>query len=337
MKKTRYIPILLTLTFLLSACGKEAAEVPELKVPVSVEFDTAFVSKGDICNYRYYDAKIIPVTMEIKSEEGGLLKEVLVNVGDHVNAGDIIARYNDEDAKARLESLDAEIEYNRKKSICENEIAAERASVSGSELDKLLLKQQKETQALEMQILNEKRAEVLNEIGECDIVAPESGNVVYVANAGYINKDGFIAITADEEKVLARSEFINDQIISRSDKITIFHNGEETDVTPRPYERSDYVAATLRGGTFYTYYDIEKKTDSMKAGDYAQLIIRYNSKNDVLKVPNTTLSMDSDGYYVYKQENGTRVKCRVAVGVKNELEAEVLDGLSEGDEIYVKN
>ena len=105
MKKTRYIPMLLALALLLPACGKEKVQAPDLKVPVSVEFDTAFVSKGDICNYRYYDAKIIPVTTEVKSEEGGLIKEVLINVGDHVNAGDIIARYNDEEAKARLESL----------------------------------------------------------------------------------------------------------------------------------------------------------------------------------------------------------------------------------------
>ena len=338
MKRNRIVSLALLGLIFLSACGKEkGVEAPELKTPVSVQFDTVYAAKGDICNYRYYDAKVVPVNTEVKSEFGGFVKEVLVKVGDHVNAGDVVARYTDDAARANLEAVESEIEFNRKKYALENEIASIRAEESGSELDALLLRQQKETQNLEMKILNEKRDEILSEIGECDIIAPDSGEVVYAAQPGYINKDGYIVITASKEKLVAKTEFVNDQILQRAGQIVLFFNGEEADVTPQGYERNDYVAAMLRGGTFNTYYDLSSVPSGMKAGDYAQIIIKYNIKDDVLIVPLTTLSRDSSGYYVYKNEDGARVKCSVAIGVKNEIEAEVLDGLSEGDEIYVGN
>ena len=337
MKKNRIIPLALAVVIGLAGCGKAETPAPELKTPVSVEFDTTFVTRGNICNYRYYDGEILPVTTEIKSESGGLIKEVLVKVGDYVKKGDVVARYTDDEARALLESLEADIEYNRKKYSYENEIASISAEESGSELDALRLRQQKETQDLEMRILNEKRKEVLSAIGECDIIAPESGYVVYAAQSGYVNKDGYIVITADPDRLVARTDYINDQIIGRADEITVFFDGEEIGAAPQPYERNDYVAAMLRGGKFYTYYDLSSVPSGMEEGDYAQLIIKYNMKDDVLMIPTTTLSRDADGYYVYKREGDTRVKVSVAIGVKNELEAEVLDGLSEGDEVYVKN
>ena len=68
-----------------------------------------------------------------------------------------------------------------------------------------------------------------------------------------------------------------------------------------------------------------------------RIILTANIKDDVLTVPLNTLYRDSEGYYVYKAEGGQRVKTAVAVGVKNETMAEIIGGLSEGDEIYVKN
>ena len=54
-------------------------------------------------------------------------------------------------------------------------------------------------------------------------------------------------------------------------------------------------------------------------------------------IPVTCLYRDGSGYYVYRIESGSRVKTPVAAGVRNELMVEITEGLTEGDEVYVRN
>lgn len=337
-KKRLFVCVSVVMALSLTACGSTSSmTAPELLEPVSVVADTTPVYRGNISFNNYYDGEIMPQTYDVKSEEGGIISEVMVSVGDYVEEGQMIARYTDEAEQAELTAINNDISYMRKKYALENEILSISISETGSELDKLKLKQQKETQALELSIAEEKKAEVLGRIGDCDIYAPANGHVVFVTENGMVARDGYIALIASDTELVGRSAFINDQTLSRADGVRGFYYGEMIDLTPRPYNKSDYVSAILRGGTFYSYYDLESVPEGAKAGDYLQLIISNRTKENVLLIPVTALQKDADGYYVYKCENDSKVKCKVAIGLKNELIAEVLDGLSEGEEVYVSN
>ena len=55
-----------------------------------------------------------------------------------------------------------------------------------------------------------------------------------------------------------------------------------------------------------------------------------------MTVPFNALYRDEKGRYVYKIVDGERVRCNVTVGITNDVEAEILEGLREGDVVYVK-
>ena len=56
----------------------------------------------------------------------------------------------------------------------------------------------------------------------------------------------------------------------------------------------------------------------------------------MLTVPVNALYRDETGQYVYRMEDGKRVRCEVEVGMTSDVKAEILEGLQEGDEVYVK-
>ncbi len=56
---------------------------------------------------------------------------------------------------------------------------------------------------------------------------------------------------------------------------------------------------------------------------------------DVLKVPASSLFRPPTGWAVFKVVDGKAVETRVEVGRQNGLEAEIIGGLNEGDQVIV--
>jgi HlyD family secretion protein len=76
--------------------------------------------------------------------------------------------------------------------------------------------------------------------------------------------------------------------------------------------------------------------DFLESGQYAAIQIIKSYREDVLTVPINALYKDGVNYYVYKQEDGHSVRCDVKTGVISSTKAEILEGLEEGDVVYVK-
>ena len=60
-------------------------------------------------------------------------------------------------------------------------------------------------------------------------------------------------------------------------------------------------------------------------------------KEGVLTIPINALYRDGSGQYVYKQTDGARVRCNVKAGMTTDTKAEIVEGLEEGDMVYVKD
>jgi hypothetical protein len=45
---------------------------------------------------------------------------------------------------------------------------------------------------------------------------------------------------------------------------------------------------------------------------------------------------DEKGWYVYKKEGTDHIRCNITVGIMNDAKVEIIDGLQEGDAVYVK-
>ena len=57
---------------------------------------------------------------------------------------------------------------------------------------------------------------------------------------------------------------------------------------------------------------------------------------DALVIPSGALYRDEQTSYVYKMVDGKRERCNVETGLITEMEAQITDGLAEGDVVYVQ-
>ena len=81
--------------------------------------------------------------------------------------------------------------------------------------------------------------------------------------------------------------------------------------------------------------DIEHRPKDLGDGYRVEIRVIVWSKDNVLKVPTSSLFRSGSDWAVYKVEDDVAVRQIVKVGGRNDLEAEVLSGLAEGERIVV--
>ena len=86
----------------------------------------------------------------------------------------------------------------------------------------------------------------------------------------------------------------------------------------------------------YTYYSAEDYSGA-KMGDYVLVCMKSNYHDHVLSIPSKAIYRDSSGSYVYLLDGDIRVRRDVVTGYSSDVYVEILEGLQEGDRVYVKN
>ena len=67
----------------------------------------------------------------------------------------------------------------------------------------------------------------------------------------------------------------------------------------------------------------------------AKAYVLTMSEDSVLQIPSAAVCSDSEGEYVYVYRDGKAVKTNVVVGISNGTNIQILEGLTEGDEVIV--
>lgn len=98
MKTAQFSSLVLLLGLLLSACGAAPAATPQATIIPTILADTAIITEGRLEPVRY---------AEIALSASGLVSEVLVQEGQKVQAGDVLARLESTGAKT-LEAAQAD-------------------------------------------------------------------------------------------------------------------------------------------------------------------------------------------------------------------------------------
>ncbi|WPX08666.1 efflux RND transporter periplasmic adaptor subunit [Anaerocellum danielii] len=84
------------------------------------------------------------------------------------------------------------------------------------------------------------------------------------------------------------------------------------------------------------YVDILNNDGTIKSGFNVDVDIKIGEKKDVVKVPSEAIVTDKNGKsYVYVVENGVAKQREVKPGLSSDLETEVLDGVSVGEEVIL--
>lgn len=362
LKRTAALFLALAGILLLPGCqGTAEQQAPELLEPVGVQMDTAAVTRGEIYNIQYLDGEIKPAVEALYFKTEGTLEKKNVNVGDLVTKGQILAQLDESALLEQIDALQKQLDYQKNdaqfsvqqqqldidiaklelEQMREQGASAAQIQVKELDIDKLetALSHSRELQAMEQKRLSDQLAELQAKAGDNQLVAPYDGRVVYIgglsegaAVQGYTP----VLYLVNESELVISAEYISEADLRDATRIYASVGDQIYDVAYEPYDQEEYVSRVLYGEDMDTRFSIDAAGAALESGQYVCIYIQSGYKEDVLTVPVNALYRDETGQYVYRMEDGKRVRCEVEVGMTSDVKAEILEGLQEGDEVYVK-
>lgn len=362
MKRNSIFLCCILLFLSLTGCGTTSeVAVIELLEPVGVQLDTAVAARGDIYTVAAYQGEVVPYVEEIFFEVDGTLEEINVIYGDEVKEGQILATLDSEALQEEIKSMESAIsdtiklgEYSDRIAEIDIKIAQadyERLSKRGAQRDMELkeidieiaeakLRQEQELRELNLEYqknnLDQKKKELESKI----VRAPFDGTVVFSSQAekgdqikGYTT----ILCVADESRLSIRTDYITEQDVDRAVDVYALIGDQRISVTYVPMDVSEYVKKMLAGTDMQSEFLAQDSSEQLKSGQFAAVMLCKQYVEDTLTIPINALYRDEKGRYVYKiAEDDQIVRCDVTVGAVSDTKAEILEGLQEGETIYVK-
>lgn len=346
----------------LTGCSKQALEVPELLEPVAVKADIAKVTTGTVSKMVMYSGEVVPYVESISFAADGSLDQVQVLVGDQVRQGEVLALLDTEQLQEQMERLEEEMQYLEKtgefsdrKMELDIEIAntellilrenwADEQTCAAKELEiqklELQLKQTREVRELELQE-KQNALELLQEKEEKNqMTAPFDGTVVYISNVkkgSPIKAYEPMIYLADDSQLSLITDYIPEYEMAKTERICAKIMDREYEVSYLPYNEEEYMNMILNDVEPSAKFAFAAPDDTLESGQYAAIIVTKKISENVLTIPANALYEDGLDQYVYRQEDGQRVRCEVTAGVISDTNVEIIEGLKEGDLVYVKD
>ena len=309
--------------------------------------------------------------VSVGAEVSGRIKSLNVQLGDDVKTGDVIAEIdslNQENAVKAAEASLANIEAQ--KSIQSANLAQARTVLQRAEKlnpQKLISDAEYQTaqlavqtaegqlQAIEAQI---QQAEISVDAAKLNldrtrIVAPSDGTVVAVAvevgqSLNSNNSSPTVVKLANLDKMVVKAEISEADVprVAPGQKVYFTILGDpdtRINATLRAIEPApDSIASedtTTSSSTSAVYYnglfDVDNPDRKLRISMTAQVTIVLKSADDVLTVPSSVLTRKNrEGGYmlpVWDAQKQTVEPRPVTIGLNNNVSAEVMSGLAEGD------
>jgi membrane fusion protein (multidrug efflux system) len=324
MKATTTIiaTISLTASALLSGCGTgEAAVSSEESIlaatPVTVEVAHPF--RADISSDA--DAPVV-------ARATGEVVEILVEEGDRVTKGQVLARLDGE--RLRLEMLAAKANLKQASTEYERNIDLhERGLIAASTFDAL----QYDLEELEATYELKKLA-----YDYSNIRAPISGVVSsrdIKLGQHLSNNDSAFRIT-DTAELIAHLQIPQSELSKFA-----AGNAASIEVASMPDEGFTATIARIsptidtRNGTFRATALISNAEGNLAPGMFGHFTISYEQHTDALVIPAEALIDEDDENTVYIVDDGEVIRRNVKIGIAADGNIEILDGLNENDVIVV--
>ena len=321
-------PAVIACAFLLSACGQggegpdnEESEEETAAVPVEVGSPV----RGDI--YAVYSGTA-PIEAfaeaDVIAKVSGEVREILVEEGDDVVAGQIMARLDGDRLRLELNQSSANLrklqrDYER------NVELEEKGLISSGEFDKI---------RYEMEALEAAYNLAKLELDYTQIRAPLDGVVSdrFIRLGNTISTgDPVFRVTSFDPLVaylhVPEREYRNiakDQVV-----------GIEIDALPG----QRIVASVTRvspvvdpdTGTFKITIEISDEERRIKPGMFGRMYIVYDEHKNVLQVPRSAVLEESSETSVFVVEDDKAIRKLVRIGYSNSGMVEITDGLTDDD------
>lgn len=362
-------------SFLAGGCGKMTeSSIPELEEPValneayrpveyaaigSVQVLMATAVPRDYCNY--YSANVN-------------ISQIYVEPGDTVNAGDVLAVCDVDEAKEQLQECQAALAHENETyeisvQISDTQIklwesqaapniderAADTDEFSTEQTDKnestdedynTQIATEQENQRYDKQ-LHEYRVQKINEqialyqqlVDDGTLKAAHSGLVTYTKKLtegrSAAAYENIVIVSDTDDLVLdIKDTAINEYKYSDYDKKYVIVDGEKYDVTESQYTSEVLVLSKINN----RYPDVcveSREKPSLTAGQMYPVYFEKTKANQALVVGKDSIYKDGDTRYVYvKNDEGGREKRIITTGESDENYTQVTEGLKEGELVY---
>jgi len=338
MKKstTTLRPAALALTLALSsplfltACGEATASVDankEEKVEevIKVPVEAMQVMRGDIANY--YSANAILESVEeadVISKVHGLIERVLVEEGDYVEKGQILAEIDATRYQLSLQQRQAELkrvksEFDRLSS------ASNKSLVSADQLEKLEWQYKSLEASTKLAALDVKEAKV---------IAPISGYI----SARYV-KEGNLVQQYQQKNlfhIVAQKE-LQGVLHLPEGQFSRLKIGQNVKLAVAAVEDQEFIAKVGRispvidakSGTFKVVITMDNTKQQLKAGMFAEVNIEFGLHQESILAPSSAiLTMDNQNI-AYQVLDGKAVKTQIVTGYRQDGLVEIVSGIKD--------
>jgi len=327
-----FFATILSSSALISGCGVGEASVADADViaaatPVPVETSTPF--RSDI--YATYAASAsitsdadAPVTARVAGE----IVELLVEEGDRVEAGQVLARLDGE--RLRLEVLAAKANLERaRKAYKRNTDLHERGLVSSSMFEGLQFDLESLKATYDLKRLN---------YDYSNIRATISG----VVSSREIKPGENLAIGQVAFRITETKELVAYLQIPQAE-LAKFNIGHTATVTVASMPGTEFAANIIRisptidtrNGTFRATAILDNTDGNLAPGMFGRFTIAYEKHANALVIPANALLDEDEETTVYVVQDNEVVRRSVEIGIEEGGRVEILDGLQDEDEIIV--
>jgi len=318
---------MLLLALSLAGCNGKKAEDEKKKEEPAIPVEVAPVTQGRI-DAAYRGTATLEAENEatVMAKQGGVIEQVMVEEGDRVQAGQVLARLETDKLRFELARAQADVDrleqdFTRLKSVYQRNL------VSREAYDKTQYDLAAAHAAADLATLALKEAQIR---------APFDG----VVSARFIKRGNLIQANTQAFRItqldrLRAAIYVPERDI---DKLKPEHDVKLT-VDAYPDQVFGGVVMLINpvvdasSGTVKVTVRIDAKQSTLRPGMFARAEILYDRHEQALLVPRDAVLVEDAAESVYRINDGRAQRQPIKVGYGDAEHFEVLDGLKLGDQV----
>lgn len=320
--------------FLLSGCGGANADNQsndnnknEITIPVEV----SSLSQGTISS-SYASTAVLEAKEEayVVARADGIVESILVEEGDYVEKGQVLAQLETERYRLNLMRAEANL-TGLEKELDKIKNVHSRNLVSDDTFDKLVAQYDAAKAAVELAKLD---------LAETTITAPISG---YIAERNA--KVGNLTESFQRAQMfyIVQQKILYGIVHLPEKELPHVHKGQQASLALLATNDQSVSAFVERispvidpeTGTFKVTLRVPNEDNRLKAGMFAQVKLNYDTKDNALLMPRKALINIDDEYNVFVVKDGIANKTPVTIGYQENGYVEILSGLAADAEVIV--
>ncbi len=306
---------------------------------------TATATRTDVTSTVSADGTVAPTdSADVSFDTDGIIAEIPVEVGDEVQVGDVLALVSSSTAAARLKSAEASLEAAEDAEDAVDD--AEDATKSDEEREKDESSARAQVEQAKLSL-----AEVRDSLSDLTLRAPVAGTVTAINStvgsstrgstdddSGSANGGGdTFATIADMSSWVVDCAFSEADVakVKEGDEVEITFGSVPNETFTGRVRKIDLSATTSENVTTYgVEVDVLNAPSELRDGASASVTVTTASASDVLAVPTSAVTTDTQGESTVKLvKDGKSTSRTVQIGIKGDTYTEITSGLSAGDEV----